>query len=747
MQNKRTSYLLLSLFISNVLFILYIVNIYNPGTSFISDFIIDRQITESNFKFTFLMPLIAIPFLHINFTKKHINEYSLYLYIALSLAFLLAPASFLSRLLPKFLVLIIYFIAYYALIVSLFSYSAWLFSKKMEKDQFNLKNQTFPQTEKKIETPYSVNIPYKYYYNDSMRKGWVNIVNVFSSIWVYGVMGSGKTYTWFLQSIYQLMNKGFSMAVYDFKYPNLTRDVHKMHSKINPRTNFYYLYLNDIRYSNKCNPLEPKYIPTIQDIEVLSRIIIRGTMEDDGRFDPFFDGSAQGILTGLIAILKKWQYKYGVEICSLPHAILLASVRIDFILPILLSEKDILMQVTSLREAFLKDDAAAQLAGQTASLSNRLRGLYSDEIMYIMSGKSDFDLELNSYTDPKILCIGSEQKKAVATAPIISVFFEIIARQTNVEQKEKVPFMMFLDEFARLNFPSLSEFLSTGRSNQCGVMGGTQGIPQIEEKFKQGPAKAIIDIQGTVIAGQCGNETAKYMAEKLGKTNQQKTSITETMDSYSVNHSTERDYLVPASRFATMGVGEFAGVVVDDFHNVVEQKRFMGKMEVDKNLGEALKGDVEMPIINSFDNENTKETYQIRKAEIEAENIIKELFEIIEELETFNLPKITDPTLLFYIKYLRFDQAELRKLRDSIKIKSEEITLNNLSEAVFERLKFIVEDNEVKTFLENYLNKLYSEIEYYVKLEYKNISGIEVEEDLFNVTNKMDYIIFEEEIF
>ncbi len=47
------------------------------------------------------------------------------------------------------------------------------------KDRFNLENESFMQSTQLVETPYSVNIPMKFYYKGKFRKGWINLVNCF----------------------------------------------------------------------------------------------------------------------------------------------------------------------------------------------------------------------------------------------------------------------------------------------------------------------------------------------------------------------------------------------------------------------------------------------------------------------------------------------------------------------------------------------------------------------------------------
>ena len=102
------------------------------------------------------------------------------------------------------------------------------------KDRFNFENESFEQMEQKVENKYSVNIPMRYYYKGKFRKGWVNIVNPFRGTWVVGTPGSGKTFSIIEPFIRQHAAKGFSMVVYDYKFPTLAQKLY-YHYSINKK--------------------------------------------------------------------------------------------------------------------------------------------------------------------------------------------------------------------------------------------------------------------------------------------------------------------------------------------------------------------------------------------------------------------------------------------------------------------------------------------------------------------------------
>src|SRR5690554_4407732 len=89
------------------------------------------------------------------------------------------------------------------------------------KDEWNIDGESFMQPKKKTLTPHSVNIPMEFYYTKRIHKGWINLVNPFRGTLVIGTPGSGKSYGVVNPFIRQMVAKGFTMCLYDFKYPDL----------------------------------------------------------------------------------------------------------------------------------------------------------------------------------------------------------------------------------------------------------------------------------------------------------------------------------------------------------------------------------------------------------------------------------------------------------------------------------------------------------------------------------------------
>ena len=178
------------------------------------------------------------------------------------------------------------------------------------KDRFNLENESFEQCQELQENKYSVNIPMRYYYKGKFRKGWVNIVNPFRGTWVVGTPGSGKTFSIIEPFIRQHSAKGFSMVVYDYKFPTLATKLYyhyklnQQHGKLPQGCKFNIVNFVDVEYSKRVNPIQLKYINSLaaasETAETLLESLQKGKKEGGGGSDQFFQTSAVNFLAACI---------------------------------------------------------------------------------------------------------------------------------------------------------------------------------------------------------------------------------------------------------------------------------------------------------------------------------------------------------------------------------------------------------------------------------------------------------------
>lgn len=89
------------------------------------------------------------------------------------------------------------------------------------KDKWNVEGESFMQPRKRVEKPYSVNIPMQFYFRHKVRDGYINIVNPFRGTMLIGTPGSGKSFGVVNPFIRQMISKEFCVCLYDYKFPDL----------------------------------------------------------------------------------------------------------------------------------------------------------------------------------------------------------------------------------------------------------------------------------------------------------------------------------------------------------------------------------------------------------------------------------------------------------------------------------------------------------------------------------------------
>lgn len=184
------------------------------------------------------------------------------------------------------------------------------YNHSVGEDRFNFENESFEQSEKKAETPYSVNIPMIYYFKRKMHKGWINIINPFRGTIVLGTPGSGKSFGIIDPFIRQHAEKGFAMMVYDYKWPTLAKTLfyqfckNKKSNKLPKGCGFRQVNFTNVEYSNRINPIQRKYIPDLaaasETAATLLASLNKGGGEKKGGSEAFFTNSAENFLAAII---------------------------------------------------------------------------------------------------------------------------------------------------------------------------------------------------------------------------------------------------------------------------------------------------------------------------------------------------------------------------------------------------------------------------------------------------------------
>ena len=474
-----------------------------------------------------------------------------------------------------------------------------LLKHNLMEDVFNNENESFMQETKLMENEYSVNLPTRFYYKKKWQRGWINVVNPFRATIVLGTPGSGKSFAVVNNYIKQQIEKGYSMYIYDFKFPDLSTIAynhmmnHQNGYKVKPQ--FYVINFDDPRRSHRCNPIHPDFMSDISDAyESAYTIMLNLNKTWVQKQGDFFVESPIILFAAIIWYLRI--YKNG-KYCTFPHAIELLNRRYEDVFPILTSYPELENYLSPFMDAW-QGGAMEQLAGQIASAKIPLSRMISPQLYWVMSA-SEFTLDINNPEEPKILCAGNNPDRQNIYGAALGLYNSRIVKLIN--KKGQLKSSVIIDELPTIYFKGLDNLIATARSNKVAVCLGFQDFSQLVRDYGDKEAKVVINTVGNIFSGQVVGETAKTLSERFGKVLQKRQSISINRQDVSTSINTQMDSLIPPSKISGLTQGMFVGSVSDNFTERIEQKIFHAEIVVDTDKVKREESHYQpIPIINDF---------------------------------------------------------------------------------------------------------------------------------------------------
>ena len=510
-----------------------------------------------------------------------------------------------------------------------------LLKHNLMDDVFNNENESFMQETRYLENEYSVNLPTRFYYKKKWNNGWINVVNPFRATIVLGTPGSGKSYAVVNSFIKQQIEKGYSMYVYDFKFPDLSMIAynhlinHLDGYKIKPK--FYVINFDDPRRSHRCNPIRPDFMTDISDAyESAYTIMLNLNKTWVQKQGDFFVESPIILFAAIIWYLRIYQDgKY----CTFPHAIELLNRKYEDVFPILTSYPELENYLSPFMDAW-QGGAMEQLAGQIASAKIPLSRMISPQLYWVMTG-DEFTLDINNPEEPKILCVGNNPDRQNIYGAALGLYNSRIVKLIN--KKGMLKSSVIIDELPTIYFKGLDNLIATARSNKVAVCLGFQDFSQLTRDYGDKEAKVVMNTVGNIFSGQVVGETAKTLSERFGKVLQKRQSISINRQDISTSINTQMDALIPPSKISGLTQGMFVGSVSDNFDERIEQKIFHAEIVIDNvQVAAETKRYKPIPIITDFTdaegNDRMREKIQenYNRIKEEAKQIVKDELERIK---------------------------------------------------------------------------------------------------------------------
>ena len=481
-----------------------------------------------------------------------------------------------------------------------------LYRHNLMEDVFNLENESFQQEIRLMENEYSVNLPTKFQYQGKPHDGWINVVNPFRATIVLGTPGSGKSYAVVNNYIRQMISKGYSCYIYDYKFDDLSIIAYNTllnnMDKYKVKPKFYVINFDDPRRSHRCNPINPEFMTDISDAYEASYTIMlnlnKTWIEKQG---DFFVESPIILLAAIIWYLKI--YKNGIY-CTFPHAVELLNKPYSDLFTILTSYPELENYLSPFMDAW-KSGAQDQLQGQIASAKIPLTRMISPQLYWVMTG-NDFSLDINNPNEPKLLCVGNNPDRQNIYSAALGLYNSRIVKLIN--KKGQLKSTVIIDELPTIYFRGLDNLIATARSNKVAVCLGFQDFSQLNRDYGEKESKVVQNTVGNIFSGQVVGETARTLSERFGKVLQKRQSVSINRQDVSTSINTQLDSLIPASKIANLSQGTFVGAVSDNFGEKIDQKIFHAEIIVDHaKVSAEEKAYKPIPVINEFRDNDGKD--------------------------------------------------------------------------------------------------------------------------------------------
>src|SRR5690554_77094 len=430
------------------------------------------------------------------------------------------------------------------------------------KDEWNIEGESFMQQKKKVDTPYSVNIPMKFYYKKRLHNGWINVVNPFRGTLLIGTPGSGKSFGIVNPFIRQMIAKGYTMCLYDFKFPDLGKLAyyHYLLAKQNNKLKdfaFNVINLDNVERSKRINPLRTDYILTLADAAETAEAIVESLQksESSGGSDKFFTQSAVNFLAACIFFMSRHD---NGKCSTFAHLLAFLNRTYEEIFACLLNFPELESLLSPFRSA-LEKRAFEQLEGQVGTLKIFISRLNTKETAWIFSG-DDFNLKISDPKHPCILILANSP----ATQNINSTCYSVVVNRLTrlINTKGNLPTAIIADEAPTLYVHRVENLVSTARSNKVAVLLGLQELPQLKQLQGKDTATTMTAVMGNVLSGSVRNkETLEWLERMCGKKKQLGESISVDITRNSVSLTDKYEPNMLAGKIANLQTGDMVRVL------------------------------------------------------------------------------------------------------------------------------------------------------------------------------------------
>ncbi|MGG6264136.1 type IV secretory system conjugative DNA transfer family protein [Leptolyngbya sp. AN03gr2] len=322
---------------------------------------------------------------------------------------------------------------------------------------------------------------------------------------VVGGPGTGKTHSIIDPSLRSVIDQGFPLILYDFKYPIQSERIAGVAAKAGYEVR---VFAPGFPESDVCNPLD--FIRDIDDVEmarqiaiVLNRNFKPGTQTVE---DPFFTNSGDQLIQAVLLLAKSTPYPDIITCAKALGAPNLAARMQAADLPTWIE--------TSFGQLISMADSEKTVASVISTASILFSRFMSPTILSVFCGTSTIPLTLSG---KQLLILGMDQERRDVVAPLLATVLHMIVTK-NANPNRKDPLVLALDELPTLYIPDLVKWINEFREYGLSCLLGFQNLAQLEKVYGRETARAIFGgCAGKVIFNPQEYESADVFSKFLGE--------------------------------------------------------------------------------------------------------------------------------------------------------------------------------------------------------------------------------------
>ena len=322
---------------------------------------------------------------------------------------------------------------------------------------------------------------------------------------VLGGPGSGKTHSVIDPALRSVIDQGFPLVAYDFKYPTQSERIAGVAIKAGYQVR---VFAPGFPESDVCNPLD--FIRDVDDVDmarqiaiVLNRNFKPGTQSVE---DPFFTNSGDQLIQAILLLAKSTPY---------PDIVTCAKALGADSLPARIKNAKLPTRIeTSFGQLISMADSEKTVASVISTAAILFSRFMSPSILSVFCGKSTIPLDMEG---KQLLIIGMDRERRDVVAPLLATVMHMIITRNVTSKRRKDPLVVSLDELPTLFLPNLVQWLNENREDGLSCILGFQNMVQLEKAYGREISRAIFGGCGTkAIFNPQENESARAFSDYLG---------------------------------------------------------------------------------------------------------------------------------------------------------------------------------------------------------------------------------------